>query len=114
MRQKDIYERVGKNLAARRNELKRTQSYVASKSGISTPSLANIETGNQTITLHQLYKLAAALELNDARQLLPAGVTTIEEQKMETKDVKIENASRLNPDHISEIREVIAAWGNKK
>ena len=114
MRQKDIYERVGKNLAARRNELKRTQSYVACKSGISRPSLANIETGNQTITLHQLYKLAAALELNDARQLLPAGVTTIEEQKMETKDVKIENASRLNPDHISEIREVIAAWGNKK
>jgi len=114
MRELDIYERVGKNLAARRKELKRTQAFVASNAGISRPSLANIESGNQTITLHQLYKLAAALELNDARELLPAGITTVEEQILEARDIKIENASRLKPDHISEVQEVIAAWGSKK
>jgi len=114
MRHEDIYERVGKNMAARRRELELTQSSVAKEAGISRPSLANIETGNQTITLHQLYKIAAALGYKDARVLLPSGVTTIEEQKIDAREIEIQTTSELKPGHISEVQKVIAAWGSKK
>lgn len=113
MRQADIYQRVGKNLAARRNALGRTQSSIAKEAGISRPSLANIENGNQTITLHQLYKLAAALKLSDARTLLPVGTTTLEDQKIQTEDVNIRTTADLKPGHKKEIQDVIAAWGGK-
>jgi len=114
MRQSDIYARVGKNLAARRKALNKTQSFVAGRAGISRPSLANIETGNQTISLHQLYNLAAVLELSDARELLPAGIGAVDENASDDRKLKIETTSRLNPDHISEVQGVVAAWKGKK
>lgn len=114
MRQSDIYARVGKNLAARRKALNKTQSVVAGRAGISRPSLANIETGNQTISLHQLYNLAAVLELSDARELLPAGIGAVDENASDDRKLKIETTSRLNPDHISEVQGVVAAWKGKK
>ena len=113
MRQADIYKRVGKNLAERRYALERTQASIAKEAGISRPSLANIENGNQTITLHQLYKLAEALELVDARTLLPTGTTTLKEQKSDAGTVNIRTTSDLKPGHKKEIQNVIAAWGGK-
>ena len=114
MRKSDLYGRVGKNLATRRRGLKYSQAKVAKRAEISRPSLANMEIGNQTISLFQLYKLAIALELEDARELLPVSVLKSDEFEAESEEVKIGDTTRLNPDHISEVQEIIAAWGAKK
>ena len=46
------------------------QEHLASTLGISRGSLANIETGRQSILVHQLYNFAAALQLSPS-DLLP-------------------------------------------
>lgn len=66
-----LYREIGGRLAARRRRLILTQSAVAKAAKLSRPSLANIELGRQTILLHQLYRLAEALELDGLESLLP-------------------------------------------
>ncbi len=47
-----------------------TQGKLAAQVGISRASLANIETGRQSVVVHQVYSIAAALKL-DPNDLLP-------------------------------------------
>jgi len=109
----NIYKHVGNNLATRRNELNLTQSKVAIAAEISRPSLANIEKGNQTITLHQLYKLANALELDDARKLLPAATSTMKLNPTPTT-IKIKTTSKnLNDGHRTEVQKVLSMLGKR-
>lgn len=74
VRDEEIYELLGRQIAARRRELKMTQSALATKVGMSRASIANIEGGRQSVLLHHLYRFAEALTMSDASELLPAAV----------------------------------------
>ena len=58
-----IYGQIGALIKTRRKKLGLKQETLAGKLGISRGSLANVETGRQSVLVHQLYKFAAALEL---------------------------------------------------
>ena len=66
-----LYEGLGSLIRRRRRALDLTQDDLAGRVGISRGALANIETGRQNFLLHQLYRFAAALEV-DVQSLLPA------------------------------------------
>ena len=54
-----------------RREAKLSQTQLAQRCGLARGSIANIESGNQRPTLHTLWSLADALEV-DMRSLLPS------------------------------------------
>jgi transcriptional regulator with XRE-family HTH domain len=66
-----IYTEIGDIVRRRRKKLGKTQAELAPKLGLSRASVANIETGRQSLLVHQLYALAEALELSP-QDLLPA------------------------------------------
>jgi len=66
-----IYEQIGALIKARRKTLQLKQETLASMLGISRGSLANIETGRQSILVHQLYRFAIALQLKPLDLLPP-------------------------------------------
>ncbi|MFH0299150.1 helix-turn-helix transcriptional regulator [Bradyrhizobium sp. 31Argb] len=68
----EIYRIIGANLAARRRELRLKQAEVASMIGLTRASLANIETGRQKLMLHQIYRLAQALQVESIIDLVPS------------------------------------------
>ena len=80
-----LYKALGRSVAARRKAMGKTQSDIASKLSLSRASLANIERGNQKVLLHQVYRIAKALELFDVRELIP----------IECFDFEEENATKL-------------------
>ena len=71
MKQGALYAHIGTLIKARRKHFKLTQERLAARIKISRASLANIETGRQTILVHQLYALATVLELSPADLLPP-------------------------------------------
>ncbi len=74
MNPESIYRHIGAVIRRGRGKFKPrlTQEALARRVGISRASLANIETGRQSVLVHQLYALAAALDLTPADFLLPA------------------------------------------
>jgi len=66
-----LYRELGTLIRRRRRALDLTQAKLSGRLGISRGALANIETGRQNILLHQLYRFAAALEMN-VHDLLPS------------------------------------------
>jgi transcriptional regulator with XRE-family HTH domain len=74
MNPESVYRHIGALIRSRRKKFKPrwTQEKLANRIGISRASLANIETGRQTIPVHQLYAFAEALQLAPADFLLPA------------------------------------------
>jgi len=66
-----MYEIFGRRLAAKRRDSRLTQAELAKRVDLSRASIANIERGQQNLPLHQAYKLAEALGLNDPHDLLP-------------------------------------------
>lgn len=95
MKKQELYEKIGLNIKTRRHELKLKQSDVAKSTGISRPSLANIEGGRQALTLHLFYKLAGVLELKDSRALLPTGVVEAA-QVSEPMSIEIKTKTDIN------------------
>lgn len=71
MRDDDFYLAFGRQVAARRLSLGKSQKDVASEVGLSRASIANIERGRQAVLLHQVYALASALEMQSAADILP-------------------------------------------
>lgn len=65
-----IYRHIGAIIKKRRQTLKVKQEVLAGQLGISRGSLSNIETGRQSMLVHQLYKFADALQLSP-HDLLP-------------------------------------------
>jgi transcriptional regulator with XRE-family HTH domain len=74
MNPESIYRHIGAVIRARRKKFKPrwTQEKLAKRIGISRASLANIETGRQSVLVHQLYAFAAALDLSPSDFLLTA------------------------------------------
>lgn len=75
MNPESIYRHIGAVIRRGRKRFKPrlTQELLAQRVGISRASLANIETGRQSVLVHQLYALAAALDLAPTDFLLPVG-----------------------------------------
>jgi transcriptional regulator with XRE-family HTH domain len=67
-----IYKAFGRAVATRRRELDLTQSELAARVRMSRASVANIESGRQSVLLHHVYGLAEALEITKVSDLLPA------------------------------------------
>jgi transcriptional regulator with XRE-family HTH domain len=67
----EIYRIIGAGLAARRKKLRLKQAEVADQIGLTRASLANIESGRQKIMLHQIYRLATALQADSITELVP-------------------------------------------
>ena len=67
-----LYQEIGGRIAARRKNLGLKQADVAKRMGISRASVANIEVGRQRVLIHQLYRLAEALEIGNPSELMPA------------------------------------------
>lgn len=71
MDSEDIYRRLGRSIAQRRNELGLTQAAVAERLGLARASLANIERGRQKVLLHHVYLFVEVLHLRSISELLP-------------------------------------------
>jgi transcriptional regulator with XRE-family HTH domain len=69
-----LYRSIGSVIRAKRRQRDWTQEQLALKLMISRGTLANIEAGRQRIFLHQLYSIAAALELKPVDLLPPVTV----------------------------------------
>jgi transcriptional regulator with XRE-family HTH domain len=67
-----IYKTIGGLIKAKRKALEMKQEHLAGDLGISRGSLANIETGKQSILVHQLYRFAEKLKFAPADLLPPA------------------------------------------
>lgn len=74
MNPESIYRHIGEIIRNRRRSSKPrlTQETLAQRVGISRASLANIETGRQSVLVHQLYALAEVLKLDPSDFLPPA------------------------------------------
>ena len=66
-----FYRVFGSAVSARRTALGVTQAQLASKVGMSRASIANIESGRQSVLLHHVYAIAAALDFTKISDLLP-------------------------------------------
>lgn len=66
-----LYELVGQKVERQRREAKLSQTQLAQRCGLARGSIANIESGNQRPTLHTLWSLADALNV-DMRSFLPS------------------------------------------
>ncbi len=72
MERDPVYQKIGSLIQLQRKLLDMKQHDLARKLGISRGSLANIETGRQSILVHQLYKFAETLDLDPTDLLPPA------------------------------------------
>jgi transcriptional regulator with XRE-family HTH domain len=101
----ELYRRLGRAVAKRREELGMTQGEVAEKLGLSRASLANLESGRQRIMVHQLFALVNALKLNSILDLVP-------ETWMPTEplpEIKVTGGPALNPRERSAVASLIAS-----
>lgn len=71
MRDEEIYQVLGQQIAARRKALRMTQGDLAEQVKMSRASVANIERGRQSVLLHHLYRFAEALEVSKVADLVP-------------------------------------------
>lgn len=60
----EIYVKIGENIFHRRIELGMTQHDVARATGINRASFANIENGNQKVSIEMLLKIAECYKCN--------------------------------------------------
>lgn len=66
-----LYRIIGRVVRAKRRQRDWSQEQLAQKLMISRGTLANIEAGRQRILVHQLYTIAAALDLKPSELLPP-------------------------------------------
>lgn len=65
-----LYQRLGRELRARRKERRLTQEELATKLGMRRTSIANMEAGRQATPLHVIYQMCEILEIS-VREFLP-------------------------------------------
>ena len=109
MNQDAIYKIVGDRIRARRKTLGMTQSQLAQRLEISRASLANIETGRQSVLIHNLYSIANAIDLSP-ESLLPA--VKVESAKSDPEIIEL--PGDLKSDQKKQIELAIASIFRKK
>jgi transcriptional regulator with XRE-family HTH domain len=70
-----IYKAFGAQVRERRETLHMTQLQLSARIGLTRGSVANIEAGRQSVLLHQVLAIAAALQMTP-EQLLPGETET--------------------------------------
>lgn len=81
-----LYELVGEKVERQRHKAGLSQTQLAQRCGLARGSIANIESGNQRPTLHTLWALADALEV-DVRLLIPSPQEFLTSEAGTTKPV---------------------------
>lgn len=81
-----IYRAIGAVIKSRRKTLGMKQETLARLLSISRGSLANVETGRQSILVHQLYRFAEALRLTPFDLLPP---NSIEQSRTEPAELPL-------------------------
>ena len=66
-----LYELVGQKIERQRREVRLSQTKLAERCGLARGSIANIEGGNQRPTLHTLWSIAEALDM-EVHALVPS------------------------------------------
>jgi transcriptional regulator with XRE-family HTH domain len=89
----ELYRRLGRAVADRREALPITQGELAKQVGLSRASIANLENGRQRIMLHQLYDLVRALQLKSITELAPPQW----ESKTASTRIKVSGGVVLSP-----------------
>jgi transcriptional regulator with XRE-family HTH domain len=64
-----LYTEIGQRIRKARTRVELTQQALADQAGVSRASIANIETGNQQLTLHTLWSIADAVEVSPCKLL---------------------------------------------
>ncbi len=80
----NIYAALGAAIALRRRQLKLTQNDLASRTGVSRASIANMERGHQNVAVHHLYAIGLALQVANVSDLLPSMKSATANQKEDT------------------------------
>lgn len=104
----ELYRRLGRAVAERRQALDLTQSDVAEKLGLSRASLANLENGRQRILLHQLFALVNVLKLKSILDLVPK--TWVPPEPLPEIEV---SDSTLSPQQQSAVKSMVASASRK-
>ena len=71
MRDEEIYAALGQSIAARRKKVPLTQKKLADMVRVSRATIANVERGKQAVSVHNLYAIADALNVEEISELLP-------------------------------------------
>jgi transcriptional regulator with XRE-family HTH domain len=101
----ELYRRLGRAVAKRREELGMTQAEVAAKLGLSRASLANLESGRQRIMVHQLFALVHALKLNSILELVPETWMPAEP----LPEIRVAGGTALSPQQQSSVESLLAS-----
>lgn len=115
MSSNNIYAALGSAMALRRKQLKLTQNDLASRTGLSRASIANMERGHQNVALHHLYAIASALEVANVSDLLPSlksATANQEEDTMIPTSEVLSDTSRANVSGM--IRKALKQGGHKR
>lgn len=102
MNPESIYRHIGEVIRNRRRSSKPrlTQEALAQRIGISRASLANIETGRQSVLVHQLYALAEALKLAPSDFLPTTNVSAV---RAEWSEILPEDLKPMQKDQIARL-----------
>jgi transcriptional regulator with XRE-family HTH domain len=95
-----VYVPLGRAIAELRSRLSMTQRELALLVGVSRASIANTERGRQTVSVHNLYAIAAALQVDSLTDLLPPLP-----QRSSPNDVEVK--SSYEPINASEVASVL-------
>jgi transcriptional regulator with XRE-family HTH domain len=101
----ELYRRLGRTIAKRRDELDMTQAEVATKLGLSRASLANLESGRQRIMVHQLFALVHALKLKSILDLVPETWTSAEP----LPEIRVAGGTTLSSQQQSAVESLLAS-----
>jgi transcriptional regulator with XRE-family HTH domain len=99
-----IYKAFGRAVATRRRKLELTQAELAARVRMSRASVANIESGRQSVLLHHVYGLAEALQITKISDLLPA-----KPSNRENTDLIILSDEDVTPRAKAQITDLIAS-----
>jgi transcriptional regulator with XRE-family HTH domain len=83
----DVNERVAALIRSARTDAGLTQAELAERAGLRRASIANIEIGIQSVSVHQLLSMASALRISPQR-LLPALKELANENDPESRRLK--------------------------